>query len=176
MSDFFLGEIRAFSFSWAPDWWAQCNGQIMTIQQNQALYALLGVTFGGNATTNFQLPDMRGRGAYGAANVAGQQRGNKFGSEGVTLTTTQIPPHTHTLNATTTGADTPDPTGGIMAQFAQTDNGQPAPAGYGPLNTPVPLNAGLVGVNGGGQTHSNMQPFTVVNFCIATQGLFPSRQ
>lgn len=179
MSDYFLGEIRMFSFNWAPQNWALCQGQLMTIQQNNALYALLGTTFGGNATTNFNLPDLRGRVplCQGLSPISGTnyQQGVTHigGAESVTLNATQVPAHTHTVKAIS-AQGTAGPGDGIISSLKTTVT----PTVYGAVPasgaTFQSLNAGTVSPVGGA-AHNNMQPFTVANFCIATSGIFPAR-
>lgn len=179
MSDFFLGEIRMFSFSWAPDCWALCDGTTMTIQQNQALYSLLGTTYGGNAQTTFNLPDLRGRvPVHFGRNftpLVTYQQGFAAGVEQVTLTTNNVPQHNHAISAVTSVADTSSAQGNFIATTApdnvQMENRPP----YGAPSNLVALNAGIVSNTGGNGAHPNMQPFLVTNFCIALQGLYPPR-
>lgn len=180
MSDYFLGEIRMFSFSWAPDSWALCQGQSLPVNQNQALYALLGITFGGTPSTSFNLPDLRGRAPLctGRSPISGTlyQQGVAYqgGGEGVTLTAAQVPVHSHTVMALSTQGTTILPTDGIVSSVkTATAN----PLLYGTVSgtpTTQALNPATVSAVGG-QAHSNLQPFTVANFCIATRGLFPAR-
>lgn len=179
MSDYFLGEIRMFSFAWAPHNWALCQGQLMTITQNQALYALLGTTFGGNPPTNFNLPDLRGRVplCQGQSPISGTtyQQGSTYagGAETVTLNAAQVPAHTHTVKAIS-AQGTAGPSDGIISSLKTAVT----PTVYSAVPTSgatfQPLNAGTVSPVGGA-AHSNMQPFTVANFCIATSGIFPAR-
>lgn len=180
MTDPFIGEIRINAFAYAPQGWASCNGQTLPIQQNAALYSLIGKTFGGDGVQNFNLPDLRGRtpvGFYTNPSTIGQlthyNMGQAEGTETVTLTTTQIPAHTHYWQATTVPGTVAAPTGNIYAQS--------------PVNIyttlPTTGNTGLVAFNpkimgdaGGGQAHNNMQPFLVLNFVIALTGYYPPRQ
>jgi microcystin-dependent protein len=177
VSDYFLGEIRMFGFSWAPTGWALCDGSLLPIPQNAALNALLGMTYGGNGTTTFQLPDLRGRTWYGAGvstttPPTSYQAGKTLGVETVTLDVTSTPAHSHLVAAVSTAASTYNPNSG-NALLAQTPAGNNA---YAPATAALqPLNPAVVGVTGGGQAHDNMQPFAVVNFCISTMGLFPTR-
>ncbi len=172
MGDYFIGEIRAFSFGFAPNGWAKCNGTVLNVQQNQALYALLGNTYGGSAPTTFALPDLQGRvgismGAATSGTVYWQ--GQKAGSETVALTQTQIPPHQHTVAVNTAAGTTGSPVGNYFAS---------APANhllYGPVSNATALNPATVGPSAGGQGHDNMQPFLVTNFCISLSGLWPPR-
>ena len=169
MAEPFLAEVRLFSFAFAPKGWAMANGQVLPIAQNQALFSLLGVTYGGNGTTSFALPNLQGRVPlhFGPSNPLGQQSG----SASVTLTTAQMPMHMHPVMATT------QPGSEIMAtetvQFAQ--NASPdSPLSYGTL----PLqNMAVSAVTSYGSTqpHENRQPFLALTFCIALQGVFPSR-
>ncbi len=177
MSDFFIGQISMFSFDFAPKFWAQCNGQLLPINQNQALFSLLGTQYGGNGTTNFALPDMRGRTPVGYASSvdpnwqpASVQIGQSAGQESVTLTSSQMPAHTHTVGATTTTANKRVPTGKMLAA----DNATVAEYYAAPAAL-VPLDAQSVTTVGGSQAHNNMQPYSVINFCIALSGIFPSR-
>jgi microcystin-dependent protein len=175
VSDNFIGEIRIFSFPWAPQGWALCNGATMQIQQNQALYALLGTQFGGDGTKTFLLPDLKGRTpVYG---VGYQGVRNAGGTETVALAVNTIPPHVHTLYATTNNATTSNPTNCVLATV-QPDHSTP-PKTW-PIYSAATASGALInkGVsnNGGGGAHNNMQPFSVVNFCIALSGLFPPRQ
>jgi microcystin-dependent protein len=159
----FLSEIRLFSFVFAPRGWALCNGQLLPINQNQALFSLLGTTFGGDGRVNFALPDNRGRTPIHVG--GGHTLGERGGEQAHTLSISEIPTHLHTLNASPTNANTPVPT-----------NNYPAPAlnVYHPPSALVPLGASSVANVGGSQAHLNMQPFLTLNFCIALQGIFPS--
>lgn len=179
MSDFFIGEIRMFGFNWAPKYWALCNGAVMQISQNQALFALLGFSYGGDNKTNFNLPDLRGRVplAQGIKGAFSYKVGAAGGAETVTLTNATMPAHNHTIQATTALGNK---TAIINNYFATTN---PAVATdtalhpiYGaPTNSLTPLNNAIIGVTGGNAAHENRQPYTVVNFCIATVGLYPAR-
>lgn len=179
MTDPFLGEIRINSFNYAPKGWASCDGQSMIIQQNAALYALLGVAFGGDGKTNFNLPDLRGRtpvGNYTNSGTIGQLThyniGAAGGAETVTLTTTQIPAHTHTWQAVNTAAANLTPADNLYAQSPSTlYTALPATGSQGL----VPFNPKIMGNAGGGQAHNNMQPFLALNFVIALSGTFPPR-
>lgn len=177
MTDPFVGEIRINAFDYAPQGWAACNGQSLPIQQNAALYSLIGAYFGKD-TQNFNLPDLRGRvpvGQYNNPQTIGQythyNMGQKDGTETVTLTVTQIPAHTHTWVASTNTADVMPPDSSFYAK--QTGNI------FSAVNVANPqlaaLNPKVMGETGGGAAHSNMQPFLVLNFCIATLGYYPSR-
>lgn len=172
MSDFFLGEIRLFSFNWAPQGWALCQGQDMPINQNQALYALLGLQYGGNGTTVFKLPDLRGRVIVGQGQNphtgTTYQIGQAAGAEAVTLTQSQIPAHIHGINASADNATTNVAAGNYLAT-------NPAIPAYATPGSMVGLQPTTIGSAGGGQAHPNVQPSLVLNYCIATQGIFPPR-
>jgi microcystin-dependent protein len=163
MAEPFLSEIRIVSFSFPPKGWALCNGQLMPILQNQALFSLLGTTFGGDGRDNFALPDLRGRVPIHAG--GGHTLGERAGAESVTLSSTQIPQHTHTIRAISGSATTNDPSNAALASSAAVYH---APASL------VNINPGSVSQSGGSQPHTNLQPFLVLNFCIALQGIFPS--
>lgn len=166
MSEQFLGEIRLMSFNFAPKGWALCNGQLMSISTNQALFALLGTTYGGNGIQTFALPDFRGRVPLHFGN--GMVQGQAGGSENVTLLLNEIPAHTHTLACSTGAATTQIPTGNVLG-LADRNNFEPG--------TTIPntiLNANTIGNAGSNQPHNNMQPSEVLSFCIAIQGIFPS--
>jgi microcystin-dependent protein len=171
MADPFISEIRMFSFPFAPKWWAQCNGQLLPIAQNQALFSLLGTQYGGNGSTNFALPDLRGRAPMSFGN--GTVQGEAAGVENVTLLSSQMPPHTHQAVGVTDTANSRNYDG---AQFTAATNfvtQQPTNV-YGVAVAMVPLGSSMT-ATGGSQPHNNMQPSLVVNFCIATVGVFPSR-
>jgi microcystin-dependent protein len=164
MSEPFLGEIKVVSFNFAPKGWALCNGQLLPISQNQALFALLGTTYGGNGQTTFALPDFRGRLPIhqGAGHVAGE----RAGTPSVTVTMQQMPAHSHTLQATAQNGATANP---VNAFLGSVNNA------YGPPASLTTLSPGTVTNAGGSQPHNNMMPFLVLNFVIALQGIFPSR-
>lgn len=170
MSEPFLAEVRIVGFNFAPRGWAFCDGQILPINQNQSLYSLLGTTYGGDGRTSFALPDLRGRTPIHVGRSNGGQShtlGQKSGEETHTLAANEMPQHRHAVNVSNAGT-TAVPTGAILAN-AGADyfrDGQ---------NTPVGMNAGASLNVGGGQAHENMQPYLALNFCIALQGLFPSR-
>lgn len=167
MSEPFIGEIQIFAFDFAPKGWASCNGQILPIAQNQALFSLLGTTYGGNGQTTFALPDLRGRVPIHPDN-AGFTQGQVSGSEGVTLLVSQIPAHTHSVSAQAASGTVATPVGNFPGQL---------PAGRAIFSNTAgsQMNAGAVSNAGGSQPHSNMQPYTVLNICIALTGIFPSR-
>src|SRR3954470_5181527 len=158
----FLGQLMPVSFSFAPKGWALCDGQLMPINQNQALFSLLGTQYGGNGQTTFALPDLRGRTPIhvGPGLVQGQSLGEEFH----TLTQSEMPTHAHTLMASASEADQPVPN-----ILAAADNLYHAPTAL------TSLRAGTLSNVGGSQPHENRQPFLVLNWCIALQGIFPSR-
>ena len=176
MSGFYIGQISTFGFAFAPRYWAQCNGQLLAIAQNQALFSLLGTTYGGNGQTTFALPDLRGRTPMGYASSAGGGSdpstpyvlGQVGGTETVTLVSTQIPAHLHSAAGTTSNGTVRNPNNAI---YANTTASLHAP-NTGGL---VPLNPATVASSGSTQPHTNLQPYQTINFCIALQGIFPSR-
>jgi microcystin-dependent protein len=165
MSEPFLSEIKLVSFNFPPKGWALCNGQLLPINQNQALFALLGTTYGGNGQTNFALPNVRGRVPIHMG--SGHALGEAAGSTSVTVNIQQLPTHTHPLLASTTLGGTPVPTNNVLAQTPATIYAPPAN-----LTTLNPINVSSVG---GSQPHNNMMPYLVLNFIIALQGIFPSQ-
>ena len=164
MSEPFLAEVRMVGFNFPPRGWAFCDGQLLPINQNQSLYSLLGTMYGGDGRTSFALPDLRGRVPIHVGN--GYQEGQKSGEETHTLSANEMPQHTHTIQASTAVATQNDPTGNVLAQSTQI---------YHSATNLVDMVSGTMTNAGGGQAHENMQPYLVVNFCIALQGLFPSR-
>lgn len=171
MSEPFLAEVRIVGFGFAPRGWAFCDGQILPIAQNQALYSLLGTTYGGDGRTNFALPDLRGRTPIhvGSSDGAAHTLGQKWGEETHTLTGVEMPQHQHAFQGSTDQGATDVPaTGQVLAKSARDVYRGQATSG-------TPLAAAAVADTGGGQAHDNMQPYLTLNFCIALQGLFPSR-
>lgn len=169
MSEPFIGEVKMFGFNYAPRDWAQCDGQILPINDHYSLYALLGTTFGGDGMTTFALPDMRGRVPVHMG--IGYYRGDKGGLESVPLQQTQLPIHTHAVKGTTSAAGAGQ--GSTTASFATSTGGSGI---YGDATGLVNMENGVVDpCDGGGQPHNNMQPYTTVNFSIAMDGLFPAR-
>ncbi|MDX1449674.1 MAG: tail fiber protein [Acidimicrobiia bacterium] len=169
MSEPFLAEIRMVGFNFAPRGWAFCDGQILPINQNQSLYSLLGTTYGGDGRTSFALPDLRGRVPIHVGRSNGGEAhtlGQRSGEETHTLSANEMPQHRHAAQAANVNANSNDPTGHVLARVLN---------GYASPGTTVSLRPGTVTNVGGGQAHNNMQPFLTVNFCIALQGLFPSR-
>lgn len=170
MAEPFLSEIRIMSFVFAPKGWALCNGQLLPINQNQGLFSLLGTTFGGDGRVNFALPDLRGRAPIHVG--SGHTLGERGGEQAHTLSISEIPTHTHTLNATS--AISPDTDGNVPAT-----NRMMAKSAASFLYATGASNLGAAAANaianvGGSQAHLNMQPFLVLSFCIALQGIFPS--
>lgn len=175
MSEFFIGQIMMAGFSFAPKFWALCNGQLLPINQNQALFSLLGTQYGGNGTTNFALPNLQSRTPIGYASSVdpawqppGVQIGQSAGVENVTLMSTNLPQHGHQLNASTTNGTTRNPNNAIYAN----SSASLFAASTGPS---VPLNQNTVAPSGGNQPHSNLQPYTTINFVIALSGIYPSQ-
>ncbi|MBW8890679.1 MAG: phage tail protein [Burkholderiales bacterium] len=176
----YMGELRIMSFNFAPKYWAQCNGQLLSIAQNQALFSLLGTTYGGNGVTNFALPDLRTMVPSHAG--AGYVQGEILGEYSHTLLTTEIPQHLHFLKADATNPGNTNAATAVAGNsFGQT-YGKPSSGSniafnmYSTTLTPVaPMAPQALGVAGGSQPHENRQPFLVLNICIALQGIFPSR-
>ena len=184
MSDPFVAEIRIFPFNFAPTGWAFCNGQLLPLSQNTALFSLLGTTYGGDGKSNFALPDMQGNAPMQQGQGQGlSQRflGEQSGVESVTLLTSEIPVHTHNFQASNNDPipDDSNPVGKLPAKGNWDDGSN---AGVIAYYTPASGNPPLVQMApqalspaGGGLPHNNLQPYLTVNFCIALQGVFPSR-
>lgn len=176
--DPFIGEIRNFGFNFPPRGWLQCAGQLIAISQNTALFALLGTQYGGNGTTTFALPDLRGRAALGFGQGAGLSNypiGTATGAESVTLLPAQLPAHTHpaapaTASVTGGKATSRTPQGNYFASAAPEQYGEAGDHG----NTGNAV-GGSATATGGGQPHENRMPYLATNYCIATAGIFPSR-
>jgi microcystin-dependent protein len=167
MAEPFLGEIRLMSFSFPPKGWALCDGQLLPINQNQALFSLLGTTYGGDGRVNFALPDLRGR--VPIKDGAGHVLGERGGEQAHTLSIAETPTHMHSVNATSNAATTSTPGSGVvLAPSAGT------PLYAAPANL-VAMDPAAVAVVGGSQAHLNMQPYLTLSFCIALQGIFPSQ-
>jgi len=189
--DYYIGEIRAFAGNYAPENWALCNGATMTIAGNEALYSLLGVTYGGDGVTNFKLPDLRVKLPVGAGIISTQGGTGNYvlaasgGATTVALTAAELPPHTHTLQGINMPATSSSPANNMLA--ASNGNNSTVTPPYPDVNlyTTLPLPAGgtttpnatlgasSIGNTGSGQAHQNMMPYLVVNFIIATNGLYP---
>lgn len=165
--DPFIGEIKLLPWSWAPKNWHICDGSLLPISNYTALFSLLGVQYGGNGTTNFALPDLRGRAPIHFGTV--YQQGDQDGSESVTLLPNQLPAHNHALLGSSQPAQKANPTG-VLAQI------NPTTALHYASDAPLqPLNPTSVQIAGSGGPHNNMQPYLVLNYCIALFGVFPSR-
>jgi microcystin-dependent protein len=171
MSEPFVGEIRMFGFGFAPQGWALCNGQLLPISQNQALFSLLGTTYGGDGRTTFALPDMQSRMPVcqgQGPGLSSYPEGQAGGAETVTLAAAQMPGHTHPVKASSSAAGSDQPGGRALARSAShIYTAEP--------DTSTVLNADMLGGTGGGQPHGNIQPYLAVNFCIALTGIFPPR-
>lgn len=163
MAEPFLSEIRLASFNFPPRGWALCNGQLLPINQNQALFALLGTTFGGDGRVNFALPDLRGRVPIHVGN--GFTLGERGGEERHTLSLSEIPQHHHVVTMTATDGNGVVPTGNQLGSF---NNGYSAPSSLSALAPET------VAPTGGSQPHENRSPFLVISYLIALQGIFPS--
>jgi microcystin-dependent protein len=183
MGNPYVSEIRIMSFGFAPQGWALCNGQILPIQQNQALFSLIGTNFGGDGVRTFALPNLQGRaplhmGSDHFGNI--YNLGETGGEASHTLTLNETPAHTHALNASTGPADSPPPAGVqpgptvTLAQAAAAGGATPAVSIYSTASANTTLSASAISQTGG-QPHENRQPFLTLSFCIALQGIFPSR-
>ncbi|MCC3156314.1 tail fiber protein [Hymenobacter sp. 15J16-1T3B] len=176
--DPFLGEIRLMPYTFAPLYWAPCQGQLMAIQSNTALFALLGTQYGGNGQTTFALPDLRGRGIVGFGQGPGLSQyvqGEVIGTENVTLLPTELAPHSHSLTASIPAnsqrGTVTSPQGSVYALTAAEQYGTSPNNG-----NMAPLLSGTTGPAGGGLPHPNMMPYLALQYCIALQGVFPQRQ
>jgi microcystin-dependent protein len=170
--DGFIGEIRMFAGNFAPKNWAFCQGQILSIAQNTALFSILGTTYGGNGTTTFALPDLSGRVPVGVGQGPGltpRQLGEINGTETVTLTTAQMPMHNHTVNAVTTEGNQNLPTGNLPANTKTLDKE------YSDANTNTTMKSTMVNPAGGSQPFSVMQPSLGMNYIICLYGVYPAR-
>jgi microcystin-dependent protein len=169
--DPYIGEIRMFAGNFAPRGWALCNGQLLSIAQNTALFSLLGTMYGGNGQTTFGLPDLRGRVPLHFGQGPGltpYAQGELSGSETVTLTTNEMPSHNHGANGNQAGGNSPSPAGRYWAMSSRRDTMYASSAN-------VAMQPQALDLTGNGQPHDNMQPYLTVNYIIALQGLYPPR-
>jgi microcystin-dependent protein len=174
MAEPFIGQIISAGFNFAPRGYATCDGQLMSIAQNTALFSLLGTTYGGNGQTTFGLPDLRGR--FGlhqgqGSGLTNRTMGEVAGTESVTLISSQMPQHNHVLNAVNASGSSRTAPGNFLGNESQNKTSFYAPA----ASPSASLNAASIGQAGGNQPHNNMQPSLVINYCIALEGIFPSR-
>lgn len=161
----FLGEIQLFPYEFAPKGWAFCEGQLLSVAQNQALFSLLGTYYGGNGSTTFALPDLRGRAPVHVGNSI--QLGQKGGEEAHIVTVNEMPSHTHQAKSITETGGSLSPKDAVWAGNTSTDT-------YS-SNINVLMNSSALSTTGGNQAHPNMQPYIVLNYCIALQGIYPTR-
>lgn len=174
MADNFVAEIRMFAGNYAPRGWAFCNGDLMAISQNTALFSLLGTTYGGDGRSTFALPDLRGLAPLQAGQGPGLSNrvlGDRGGSASVTLTSAQMPAHSHVANSVNGGGDQSAPGGNVWAQAVSGRRAMPAYA----ATANAAMAAGALAGTGGSQPHDNMHPYLALNFIIALQGIFPPR-
>jgi microcystin-dependent protein len=161
----YLSEIKLFSFNFPPKGWALCNGQLLQINQNPALFALLGTNYGGNGTSTFALPNLQGRVPLHMGE--GRVLGESSGEENHTLLTAELPTHVHALQASSANGDTAVPAGHVLSSVSDA---------YGPANELSSLNSTALANDGASQSHENKMPFLVLNFCIALSGIFPTQE
>ncbi len=174
MAEPFVAEVRMWATNFAPRGWAACDGQLLPIAQNTALFSLIGTTYGGDGRTTLGLPNLQGRAPMHPGNGPGltsRRIGERGGTETETLGTQQVPPHTHAVKATTSPASSFGPGGTGSSALARSVGG----AAYSTDTTTASLDTTALGNVGGGQPHTNLQPYQVVTFCIALQGIFPPR-
>lgn len=175
MSEPFVGEIQIFAGNFAPKGWALCNGQLMQIRENTALFSILGTMYGGDGKTTFGLPNLMGRAPMGVGAGPGltpRNQGQVVGSETVTLLTTQMPMHNHSVGALDGPGATGTANGNIWAKNA---GGRTPPPAYSNSAPNVTMHPMAIGVAGGSMPHNNMQPYLALNYIIALQGIFPPR-
>jgi microcystin-dependent protein len=171
VSDPFLGEVRLFPYTFAPRGWALCNGQILNISQNTALFSLLGTTYGGDGRTTFALPDLRGRVAVSsgqAPSLSAYELGQTGGAETVTLTDSEMPAHGHEVAVNGASSDSKNPKGRFLGRLSGGTT-------YSGTSNGKALAAGAVTASGGSQPHENRPPHLALNYCIALEGIFPAR-
>ena len=162
----FLGEVKMISWNFAPKGWAFCNGQLLPINQNQALFSILGTTYGGDGRVNFALPNMQGRTPIHTGGAVGAVLGEVGGQIAHTLSISELPAHTHPVQGATDNADSPLPVSNLLGAANNL---------YAAPNNLIALSPDSVTNYGGSQPHANQQPYLVVNFIIALQGIFPSQ-
>jgi microcystin-dependent protein len=175
MSSPFIAEIKMCGYNFAPRGYAFCNGQILSIAQNTALFSLLGITYGGNGQTTFGLPNLQGRAPLGAGTGPGLSPyviGQAAGTATVTLLSSEMPAHTHLPQGNSSGGDSTSPSGKVWAADAATRSPQPL---YSVGAPNIPMSAAAIGITGGNQPHQNQQPYLAISFIIALQGVFPTR-
>ena len=173
MSDPFIGEIRLFGFNFAPRGWAQCNGQLLPISQNTALFSILGVTYGGDGRTTFGLPNLQGRAALSfgqGPGLSSRTLGQSGGEDAATLINSELPQHTHPVAASTNVGDQSTPANTLWATGAG-GRGQ----NFYASGADVAMSSQAIGPAGDSQPHNNLPPYLALNFCIALQGVFPPR-
>jgi microcystin-dependent protein len=179
MSDPFVAEIRIFPFNFAPKGWAFCNGQLLPLSQNTALFSLLGTTYGGDGKSNFALPNYQGNVPmfYGQGpGLSLYDIGQESGSQTVTLLDSEMPAHPHQLNATTAAGTGNDPNGTMFADGDWSFQGSSGKVQYYTVTAPgVTMNTQAIGFTGSSFPHNNLMPYLTLNFCIALQGVFPPR-
>lgn len=174
--DQFIAEIRIFGCNFAPKGWAQCNGQLLPIASNTALFSLIGIYYGGNGTSTFALPNLQGQAALCQGQGQGLSNysiGEMTGTANVSLSASQLPPHSHPVNCYNDAGTVTGPGGNVLAASGTDTRGNvmySATAG-----TPIAMNPAQIGVTGNGTPHNNMSPYLAMNYCIALQGVYPPR-
>jgi len=173
----FLGQIQCFGFGFAPTGWALCQGQILAISQNTALFSLIGTYYGGNGTSTFALPNLQSRVPVGQDGGNQYPLGEDFGVENVTLNSNQMPQHNHAFLGTTTAANTEKPQNGVVLATTKRQGGvTPGDPYYGPVDAnTIAINPASISLIGNTLSHTNIQPYLTVNWCIALRGIYPAR-